>query len=150
MREVMYKSLCYKVEYCPGSWKMPERILFVQFIFCQYNSPLICNKNYYFSIVPLLCSMHWTGSGQWDACSIFLFIITWKPIVQCFIYSRLYSLLRHRILHLLIAFIITVIHPCTMVYLISFWLVFSTTPICSHILLLLHTKFWFLLGQKET
>lgn len=64
----------------------------MQLLFCHYNTLLICNKNYYFSIELPLCSVHWTGSAQWDACSIFLFIVMWKPIIQYFIYSRLHRL----------------------------------------------------------
>lgn len=149
MRKVMYKSLCYKVKYCPGSWKMPERILFVQLLFCYYNTLLICNKNYYFSIEFLLCSVHWTGSAQWDACSIFLFIIIWKPIVQCFIYSRLHRLCsgtEYCISSLLLLSQSSLHYGVRNFFLISI----SYDSYYSHSLALLHTKSWFLLGQKET
>lgn len=128
---------------------MPERILFVQLLFCHSNTLLICNKNYYFSIESLLCSVHRTGSAQWDACSIFLFIIIWKPIVQCFIYSRLHRLCsgtEYRISSLLLLSQSSLHYGVLDFFLISI----SYNSYYSHILAILHTESWFLLGQKET
>lgn len=109
---------------------MPEIILFVQLYFAIMVPYLFAIKITIFPQDP--CFVQCTEQAvlsKWDACSIFLFNIIWKHVVQCFIYS-----LSHRLCsgytecHISLS---PLLSPSSLQYIVLnfFGLVFPTTPI---------------------